>query len=271
MTLYLCITTTTGGIVQASYQSPTAGSDQSVITTTDQQPAALECLADPAGYRWDGTAIVPLPTWSGAFTGQAVQGVLQGMPIPPTATLTVAGSTFTAAVSSTGTVSFPLTLHPSIADQRVYAQVSAPGTVSGGINCGTSTASDIDLHCVGTEVAPCGPGSLAFLQAWSTAQATPNTPNALQALMLADVTLFTLVQGVLEWAASQPNPLDVSALSPVLDWIQAQVLAHIPSLTDLMPNGTPSLALLQMATQASASTDALTQFLTAATTLPGLE
>lgn len=271
MTLYLLITTATQGIVQASYQALTAGSGQSVITTTDQQPSALGCLADPAEYAWNGSQIVPLPTWTCAFTGQAVQGVLQGTPIPPTATLTVAGSTFTAAISSTGTVSFPLTLHPSVADQRVYAQVSAPGTIAGGINCGTTTTSLIDLQCVGTEVAPCGPGSLAFLQAWSTAQATPNTPNALQALMLADVTLFTILQGVLTWAGSQPNPLDVSALSPVLDWIQAQVLAHIPSLTDLMPQGVPSLALLQMATQATASTTALTQFLTAAATLPGLE
>jgi hypothetical protein len=262
-------------LIDATYLLPQASADTKVITTNDLQPNALNALKSPSAYWWNGNAIVPMPYWTCAWTGDTVQGSLQsisGWTIPDTATLTVAGQVFTADVSTYGAVQFPLTLHPSVVTQNITAVVSAVNTTPGTMNLGMGNVQTIGLQVVGSPpmVAPSGPGSLEFLQEWASVT-SGSIVGSLQSLMLADVSLFTVVSAILAWASTQPNPLDVSTLSPVFDWLQENVLSAIPSLSDLMTNGKPSMALIQMALQATSSSAGLQQYLQAVASIPNLE
>lgn len=275
MTFYLVIDSSNNQLINATYLLPQSSSDTKIITTTDLQPNALNALKTPSAYWWNGSAIVPMPYWTCAWTGDSIQGSLQsisGWTIPATATLTVAGQVFTEDVSKSGAVQFPLTLHPSVIRQSIIAVISAVNTTSGTMNLGLGDTQTIGLQVTGSPpmVAPSGPGSLEFLQEWASIT-SGSIVGSLQSLMLADITLFTVMTTLLDWAATQPNPLDTSKLSPVFDWLQENVLSAIPSLSGLMPNGKPSMALIQMALQATSSTEGLYQYLQAVASIPNLE
>jgi len=191
-------------------------------------------VAQPA---WSVTALESTST-SGQYTATAT---LHNPPTTPPseATFTVAGQTFTEAITSNQAI-LTLAVHPLLATQQVAVQVSASSTVAGSTVIGTTPAligqGVQTLQSVPT-VVPTGPGSLNYvLEATANTVPLGETMNAL-ALGLAEVLHF-VHSDLIPWmqsasyAAWKPSDPQGYALAN----IQSALLPNIPfTLGNIVP------------------------------------
>lgn len=147
MAYYFLYHSTTGQILAANTNGFTPGTGEAVLgplSSTDTN--AIVAYQYPQRFLVQGStpALVEQPFWSVVASASGatytITATLNNPPSsPPTsATLTIAGGTLTASVSSNQAV-FTVALHPSIAVQQIMATVSATGTVSGSVTLGAQT------------------------------------------------------------------------------------------------------------------------------------
>ena len=145
---------------------------------------------------------------------------------PSAATFTVAGQTFTSAITSNQTT-WTLAVHPLLGNQRVSIQVSASGTVSGSAGIGASPAligQDVQTLSGVPTVVPSGAGSLNYVL-----QATANTvPQGfalanIQSALLPNIP-FTL--GNIVPASDAPIPVWAQLLATLTAFQTASTTAN---------------------------------------------
>lgn len=144
---YFLYQASTGQILVANTSGFTPGTGEAVLgPLSSADTNAVVAYQYPQRFLVQGSppTLVEQPFWSLASTVSSntytITATLNNpSSTPPTsATLTIAGSTLSASVSS-NQATFTVALHPSIAAQQVLAIVSASGTVSGSVTLGGQT------------------------------------------------------------------------------------------------------------------------------------
>ena len=216
-------------------------------------------VAQPA---WSVTALESTTT-PGEYTDTATLHNVPTTP-PSEATFTVAGHTFTEAITS-NQATLTLAVHPLLGGQRVVLQVTATGTVAGSTVIGTTPAligqGMQTIQTVPT-VVPAGPGSLNYvLEATANTVPLGETMNAL-ALGLAEVLHF-VHNDLIPWMQSTSytpwKPTDPQGFA--LANIQSALLPNIPfTLGNIVPASDAPIPVWQQLLTT------LTAFQTASTT-----
>ena len=244
------------------YYDPTSGAIQSAISATSDpgtypaNPGTPLYLDDatyadvwhhPGWYLIQNDLPVVQSAWTATATAASTAGqwtvtaTLNHPPSsPPTsATFTVAGQTFTSAITSSQ-ATLTLAIHPLLGNQRVSIQVSASGTISGSTVIGASPAligQGVQTIQTVPTVVPAGPGSLNYvLEATANTVPLGETMNAL-ALGLAEVLHF-VHNDLIPWMQSTSytpwKPSDPQGFA--LANIQSALLPNIPfTLGNIVP------------------------------------
>lgn len=173
---YFLYNSASGIILAANTQGFTPGTGEAILgPLSSTETNAVVAYQYPQRFLVQGSTptLVEQPFWSLASAVSSdtytITATLNNPPAsPPTsATLTVAGGTLTADVSS-NQATFTVAAHPSIAAQQILATVSAPGTVSGSTMLGgQSTGVPLKLSTATTPptVVPMGaPGKIQVIQ-----------------------------------------------------------------------------------------------------------
>lgn len=238
----------------------------------------------PGWYRIQNGQPVVQPAWtvsaaSGTTSGQWIIAATLNNP-PPTppseATFTVAGQTFTRAITSSQ-ATLTLAIHPLLGSQRVSVHVSASGTISGSTGIGASPAligQGVQTIQTVPTVVPAGSGSLNYvLEATANTVPLGETMNAL-ALGLAEVLHF-VHNDLIPWMQSTSytpwKPTDPQGFA--LDNIHTDLLPNIPfTLGNIVPaSDAPIPVWQQMLTTLTAFQTASTTANEALSTLTTLE
>lgn len=258
--------TSSGAILAASTQRITAGSGEAVLSLSQSDTTAILAYANPQWYLIQGStpALVEQPHWvvtataSTSTTGQyTISGTLAHPPstLPSSATVSVAGGTIDATVSSSGTTSTTLQLHASVASQPVTVTVSASGTVSGSttINSGTATTA-LQLDTSGS-TPTVQPTTKAYLRQTAFGLTADNLmamlvlslQNLALASSVASEVVLNKILPALTASSYSPISLSTAESDAMTNW-QSNVVQYQMALKDLLDasgNAVPPYADMQ--------------------------
>jgi hypothetical protein len=249
MSSYFVLYTQASGAILAATRAATSpytpGTGEAILACPATDTDAAQAVQFPAWYLVQNGALTLQAYWVVSTTSTSgtatITATLNHPPASPptTATLTVAGSTYGAAVS-TDTAQWTLTIDPTIAGQAVPFIVSATGTVSATTAIGGGparvgqqswTASDGSIA-----VGPGGAESLAYVlgyEAGAISQA-----EIINALGSSVAELFHLVH------AKVLPALQAATYTPLTLTADEQAALTVIT-TDLLPGIVPTLGAVQ--------------------------
>lgn len=249
---YFLYTTATGAIVAVNTSGFAPGTGEAVVSF-DQATASAAvqgAYLNPSRYLMQGSPVEPalqpyltlaVAEASGVYT---VTATLNNPPAtPPTdATFTVAGATYTEAISS-NTATLALQIHPTIAGQQVTVSVSATGIVGASTTIGTaqpligqqSWTDSSGVNWVG----PGGAGSTAYVMGANAATVSQADQANAIAVALGEVLhlLHDKIVPALQAATYTPLALTADETNALNDLTANVIPTIVTTLDAIYPSG----------------------------------